>query len=77
MLNTEFDYYLAHQSELVKEYLNKYIIIVGTQVVGAYSSEAEAYVNASKNFELGKFLIQHCTPGESSYTQIFHSRVTF
>lgn len=77
MLNTEFDFYLAHQDELVKKYLNKHIVIVGSEVVGAYNSKSEAYVEAAKKFELGKFFIQHCTPGDSSYTQTFHSRVTF
>ncbi|MCD8312950.1 MAG: DUF5678 domain-containing protein [Bacteroidales bacterium] len=77
MLKKEFDFYLKHQNELVRKYNGKYLVIVGEEVVGAYNSEMDAYVNAQKKYELGTFLIQECTPGEEAYTQVFHSRVKF
>jgi Family of unknown function (DUF5678) len=76
MLETEFEYFKTHQDELVKEYNGKYIVIRGQEVVGAYSSELAALEDAKKKFDLGTFLIQLVTPGDSSYTQTFHSRVS-
>ncbi len=77
MLEKEFKYYLANQSELVKEYLGKFLVIKGESVVGAFGSEIEAYNDSAKKYELGTFLIQECLPGKDNYTQIFHSRVLF
>jgi hypothetical protein len=76
-LNREFDYYITNQKELVKKYKNKFLIIKEQSVIGDYDSFDDALNAAIKKFEVGTFLIQHCTPGEDSYTQIFHSRAIF
>ena len=76
-LEKEFSYYKAHQDELVRPYENKFLIIVGEEVVGTHDLELEAYESAKKTHPLGSFLIQHCQPGEESYTQTFRSRVAF
>lgn len=75
MLDLEFQYYLDHQTELVELYNGKFIVIKNQQVIGSYESHGEAYYESLKVNELGTFLIQHCTPGADSYTQVFHSRV--
>lgn len=77
MLEKEFHYYLEHKDDLVKQYEGKYLVIKDEKVVGAYNSEIEAYTEAQKQFALGMFLIQPCTPSEESHTQTFHSRVAF
>ena len=77
MLETEFNYYTSHQDELVALYEGKFIAIVGEEVKGAFDSELEAYEAMKKEYAVGTFLIQHCRPGEESYTQTFHSRVVF
>lgn len=77
MLEKEFEYYLKNQNDLVEKYNNKYIVIIGEKVVGAYNTDAEALIDAEKKYQLGTFLIQKCTPGKDDYTQIFHTRVTF
>ena len=78
MLEKEFEYYLAHQDELVKLYNNRFIVIVGEKVVGDYDSFEEALQQAIDNkYELGTFLIQECTAGNDAYTQTFHSQVIF
>jgi hypothetical protein len=77
MLEKEFNYYLKNQDDLVKEYNGKYIVIVGETVIGAYSTNIQAFLETQKTHELGTFLIQKCTPGEEDYTQTFHSRVAF
>ncbi|MGD9852454.1 MAG: DUF5678 domain-containing protein [Nitrospirales bacterium] len=76
-LDKEFQYYKDNQEELVRRYENKFIVIKGEEVVGDYDTEIEAYESAKKNFPVGTFLIQHCLPGQESYTQSFHSRVAF
>jgi hypothetical protein len=76
-LEDELNYYIQHQDELVRKYEGKYLIIKGQEVVGAYDSEIEAYVDGKEKYELGTFLIQPCMPGSENYTQTFHSRVTF
>ncbi len=75
MLEKEFQYFLDHQDELVEKYENKYLVIVDSEVIGSFDSEIEAYGYAIDKYVKGTFLIQHCTPGETSYTQIYHSRV--
>ena len=77
MLDQEFQYYKSHQDELVAKYHGKYIVVVGDQVEGAFEDELDAYLTTKKKHEVGTFLIQHCLPGAISYTQTFHSRVTF
>ncbi len=75
MLEKEFQYFMDHQNELVEKYENKYLVIVDSEVKGSFDSEIEAYDYAIDKYKKGTFLIQYCTPGEASYTQIFHSRV--
>lgn len=76
-LEREFDYYIEHQEELVKEYNGKFIVIKDCKVIGSYDSEIEAIKETVKDHSLGTFLVQKCTPGKESYTQTFHSRVSF
>lgn len=76
-LQKELEFFKANQQELVKKYEGKFLIIKDQQVQGVYDAEMEAYTEAKKKFELGTFLIQHCIAGQESYTQTFHSRVTF
>lgn len=77
MLNHEFDYYLAHQAELVKQYNGKYLIIKNQSIKAALPSIEEATKYGNENFKPGTYLIQKCSPGDNDYTQTFHSRVIF
>lgn len=77
MLKTEFEYYKSHLDELVAKYEHKVIAIVGEEVQGVFDTELDAYQEMKKTYQVGTFLIQKCQPGESSYTQTFHSRVVF
>lgn len=74
-LEKEFQHFLDHQSELVKQYGGKFIVIKNQEVIGVYNSETEAFTETQKQHELGTFLIQECKPGSEVYTQTFHSRV--
>ena len=77
MLDTEYKYYLEHQQELLARYKGRFIVIKGNAVVGDYDSQAAAYLDSIKKYELGSFLIQECSDGISGYTQTYHSRVIF
>ncbi|NNN10150.1 MAG: hypothetical protein HKL85_13285 [Acidimicrobiaceae bacterium] len=74
-LQEEFDYYVEHQAELVERYLNKFIVIRGQVVDGAFDSAVEAYKDALTKYEAGTFMIQHVTPGKESYSQTYFSNV--
>lgn len=75
MLQKEFQYFLTHQSELVKKYGGKFIVLKNENVIGVYNSHSEAYNETVKTDELGTFLIQHCLSGSDCYSQTFHSQV--
>jgi hypothetical protein len=74
-LRKEFQYYLDHQGELVKQHRGKYVVIRDCTVLGVYDSEMQAINSTIKTHPLGTFLVQKCEPGAESYTQTFHSRV--
>jgi hypothetical protein len=76
-LKIEFEYYLAHRDELVEKYNGRVIVIKNQKVIGDYDSELKAVLETSKTEEIGTFLVQWCSPDENSFTQTFHSRVTF
>ena len=48
MLEKEFQYYLQHQEELVLKYNNRYIVIVGQQVIGDYDTFADAVTESQR-----------------------------
>jgi len=76
MMKQEFDYFLKHQKEIVAKYNGKFVVIKNQKVLGAYASELEAVKETSKTEKMGTFLVQKCEPGDSAYTQTFHSRVS-
>lgn len=78
MLDKEFQYYIDHQQELLKEYEGKYIVVKDCDVVGSYTSMEDALTDCIKRgMEPGTFLVQKCSKGDADYTQTFHSRVVF
>jgi hypothetical protein len=78
MLDKEFQFYLDNQNKLLEKYNNRYVVIVGTEVVGDYDSSESAYFNSRIKYTPGTFLIQKCTPGEKDYTLTYYTpRVDF
>ncbi len=77
-IETLFDYYLAHQDELVKKCDGKHLVITENGVQGAYDSRESGYDNALRSYGKGNFMLQLCTKGEEAYSQRFStSRVAF
>ncbi len=77
MLEIEFKYFLNNKAILIKNYTNKYIVIVGEAVVGVYDTNEEAYTESTKKYDLGTFLIRFCDVKGESHIQNFHSRAIF
>lgn len=77
MLDKEYKFYRENQSDFIKKYKGKFLLIKGEQVVGAFDTREEAYNNAVQQYKLGTFLIQECIKDDKEVTQTFHSRVTF
>ncbi len=77
LLDQDFQFYKDNQEGLVKKYQGKFLIIHNEKVVEVYDAQLEAYTQGEKKYGLGNFLLQECLPGKDSYTQTFHSRVSF
>ncbi len=76
-LEKEFNHYIAHQDEFVKEYEGKVIVLKNCEVIGVFETEPDAIETVSEREEPGTFLVQRCEPGQDNYTMTFHSRVAF
>ena len=74
-LEEEFNYYLAHQEELVRLYNGRFIVVKGHEVLGAYDDRDEAIGETIKGHQLGTFMVHRVTPGDAGHTRTFHSRV--
>ena len=68
MLETELNFFIAHQDELVGKYLGKVLVIKGAEVVGVYDTPLKAYLSAKKEYAPGTFMVQPCIPGPDAYT---------
>lgn len=68
MFETELEYFVANQSELVNKYNGKTLVLRGQSVAGVYDSKLEAYLAARDQFGPGNFMLQPCEPGAAAYT---------
>ena len=76
-LKKEFEYYLAHQEEFVRQYDGKVIVLKDHKVLGVYENSVSAVTATQKDHKLGTFLVQKVAPGNISTSQTYHSRVAF
>lgn len=58
----DFEFYLQHKEEFLKQYAGLYIVIKDCQVLGAYKTPLEAVEETKKTHALGTFIVQHVTP---------------
>ena len=78
ILEKEFEYFTENHSELYNQYPNRYLVIKDQKVLFDEDSVKHALEVSQKNgLEPGTYIIQKCEEGVDSYTQIYHSRVTF
>jgi hypothetical protein len=73
LLDQAFDYYTAHQNELVKRFAGRYLVFVGQHLTGDYKDFDAANDAALKQYKPGEFLIQECGPGEENHTIKYHT----
>lgn len=76
-LNREFEWFLKHHEELLRKYDGKFVVIKGEAVLGSYEDPLTAIHETVKSHEMGTFLVQMVSPGDSAYTRTYHSRVAF
>jgi hypothetical protein len=77
MLDNEFNYYVAHQAELVRKYDGRFLVIHGSKVAGNYGSLREAYNAGIGTYPPGSFLVHKCGPGRENYTRRMNPAVAF
>jgi hypothetical protein len=74
-LKKEFDYYIAHQDEFVRDYNGRVIVLKNCELIGVFDDAVTAIQQTQKDHALGTFLVQKVEPGTGAYTQVFHTRV--
>ena len=78
MLEKEFNFFKKNHDALFARYPDKYLVIKGEEVLFYEDTFDEALQKAlQQKLEIGTFLIQLCSEGNSAYTQTFHSRAIF
>ena len=78
VLEKDFKYFTDNHDDLFGRYPDKYLVIKDESVLFSADSFEDALSFTEKNgLEIGTFLIQYCTEGDSAYTQTFHSRAIF
>jgi hypothetical protein len=64
MLEKELKYFEDHKEELLKHYENQFVLIKDDQLIGAFTTEAEAYAAGIQKFGNQPFLIKRVTRDE-------------
>ena len=78
MLRKDFEWYLENQDSLVEQYNGQYLVISGQKILFASTEKELAYNKGVELAGAGKYILQHCTPGDEAYTMTFHThRVRF
>ena len=57
-LEKELAFYEQHRDELVRDHLDKFVLVKDSGLVGTYSSFEEAYTDAVKRFGVGPVLVK-------------------
>jgi hypothetical protein len=76
MMNEDFDFYTAHQDEIVNGHLNEYVVIQNARVAGYYKDQMDAF-DAMKSHELGTFMVKQCKPKGTDIITFHNSRLQF
>ncbi len=71
-IETELKFFESIEPQLIRDHLDKFVVVKDKDIKGIYDIEQEAYAEASKNFQEGTFLIRQCLKDRTP--QVFHSR---
>ena len=77
ILEKEYGFFLSKRQSLLPNNENKFVVIVGENIVGIYDTISEALSESVKKYTLGTFLIQKISSNENDIVQKFTSRVYF
>ena len=65
---SDFEWFTRNYKSLFEQYGNCYLAIKGCEVLGNYSSYANAVKETKKDHEIGTFIVQKCDGNESAFT---------
>jgi len=65
-LQTELKFYQKNKQEYLKSYSNQFVLIKGEELIGAFSTDAEAYRTGVQRFGNQPFFIKQVVEDESS-----------
>lgn len=68
MFEKELEFFQKNQDRLVEKHAGMVLVIKENEVVGAYPTALAAFIEASKVYEAGTFMIQPCQAGIDAYT---------
>ena len=75
---TNLEYYIANQTELLKKYEGKVLLIHDCKVHSTYEDKLKAAKVGIDTFEPGSFQVIKCTQCDSEYTARYYNwRVSF
>lgn len=63
LLESQYDFYRAHEPELLQQYQGKHLVISDEFQVYPFTSPKEGYRFGVENFGAGHFLLHKCVPG--------------
>jgi len=69
----DYKWFLDNYNELYERYGKTFLVIKNQNVLGVFPSYAEGVKAASKDNELGTFIVQGCNGEESAYTNYISS----
>ncbi|MCD8281680.1 MAG: hypothetical protein LUC22_00300 [Prevotella sp.] len=77
-LTEEFKYFVDHHDEIYNAHPDTYVVLKDNKVLFTGDTFDEALDKAlAAGLQVGTFLVQLCTPGDSGYTLKFPARVIF
>ena len=76
MIQDDFEYYIAHQEEIVKDHLGEYVVIKDSMVLGYFKEQENAFESMMGN-ELGTFIVKECKAPGTDITRYYNNRVAF
>jgi hypothetical protein len=68
MFKKEVEFFKANQDELVVIFGGMVLAIKGEEILGAYNSTLEAFLETIKKHKLGSFMLISCEPKSNAYT---------
>ena len=74
--NKNYQFFVANEKKLKKDYANEFIIISEEKVV-FHDIDFNKVVDFARGLKAGTYIIQRCETNKLNSVQMFHTRVTF